>query len=154
MYIKSLPGGFFSKVKIAAWRLFASLPKVFLLSLNKGQLWAAVPHTCRLSTPLCDTYSEPSGNEDSPGTSPYIPYLIKNVSILRLSELFFGLFCWWFLRSGSILQLFFPSYIVFVINFCSSWNFWIYCKWVSFHWVGTSKFFRKKFVMWMSILEM
>ena len=64
----------------------------FFFSRNKGQLRAAVTRPCRLSTPLCHTYSEPSGHEDSPGGTQNIPYLFKNLSKLRLSDPFFGLF--------------------------------------------------------------
>ena len=45
-----------------------------------------------VSTPLCHTYSEPSGHEDSPGTTFNIPYLFKKLSKSRLSDRFFGLF--------------------------------------------------------------
>ena len=64
---------------------------IFFLSLNKGQLRAAVTWPCRLSTPLCHTYSEPSGHELSPGGTQNIPYLFKNLSKSRLSDPFFGL---------------------------------------------------------------
>ena len=64
----------------------------FFFSRNKGQLRAAVTRPCRLSTPLCHTYSEPSGHEDSPGGTQNIPYLFKNLSKSRLSDPFFGLF--------------------------------------------------------------
>ena len=37
-------------------------------------------------------YSEPSGRENSPGTTFYIPCLFKNLSKSRLSDWFFGLF--------------------------------------------------------------
>ena len=87
-----LSGRFCSKVKIAAWRLFVTPPKVIFFSRNKGQLRTAVTRPCRLSTPLCHTYSEPSGHEDSPGGTQNIPYLFKNLSKSRLSDSFFGLF--------------------------------------------------------------
>ena len=78
MYISNiLSRGFCSKVKIATWRLFPTPPEVFSLSWNKGQLCAAITRPCRLSTPLCHTYSEPPGHEDSPATTFYIPYLLK-----------------------------------------------------------------------------
>ena len=64
----------------------------FFSSRNKGQLRAAVTRPCRLSTPLCHTYSEPSGHELSPGGTQNIPYLFKNLSKSRLSDPFFGLF--------------------------------------------------------------
>ena len=64
----------------------------FFFSRNKGQLRAAVTRPCRLSTPLCHTYSEPSGHELSPGGTQNIPYLFKNLSKSRLSDPFFGLF--------------------------------------------------------------
>ena len=64
----------------------------FFPSRNKGQLRAAVTRPCRLSTPLCHTYSEPSGHELSPGGTQNIPYLFKNLSKSRLSDPFFGLF--------------------------------------------------------------
>ena len=64
----------------------------FFFSQNKGQLRAAVTRPCRLPTPLCHTYSEPSGHEDSPGGTQNIPYLFKNLSKLRLSDPFFGYF--------------------------------------------------------------
>ena len=72
----------------------------FFFSRNEGQLRAAVTRPCRLPTPLCHTYSEPSGHEDSPGGTQNIPYLFKNLSKSRLSDPFFGFF-WWFLRSGA-----------------------------------------------------
>ena len=89
---KILSGVFCSKVKIAACQVFVTPPKLFFLPWNKGQLRAAVTRLCRLSTPLCHTYSEPSGHEDSPGGTQNIPYLFKNLSKLRLSDPFFGLF--------------------------------------------------------------
>ena len=64
----------------------------FFLSWNKGQLWAALTRPCSLSTPLCYTYSEPSGHENSPGDTQNIPYLLKKLSKSRLSDPFFGLF--------------------------------------------------------------
>ena len=64
----------------------------FCFSRNKGQLRAAVTRPCRLPTPLCHTYSEPSGHELSPGGTQNIPYLFKNLSKSRLSDPFFGLF--------------------------------------------------------------
>ena len=71
---------------------FCYFKKLALLSRNKGQLRAAVTWPCRLPTPLCHTYSEPSGHEDSPGGTQNIPYLFKNLSKSRLSDPFFGLF--------------------------------------------------------------
>jgi len=65
---------------------------IFFLSWNKGQLWSAITWHCRLSTPLCHTYSEPSEHELSPGGTQNIPYLFKNLSKSRLSDPFFGLF--------------------------------------------------------------
>merc|ERR1711963_646375 len=65
---------------------------IFFSSRIKGQLRAAVTRPCRLSTPLCHTYSEPSGHELSPGGTQNIPYLFKNLSKSRLSDPFFGLF--------------------------------------------------------------
>ena len=73
-------------------QLFATPPMLFSLSCNKGQIRAAVTRPCRLSTPLCHTYSEPSGHELSPGGTQNIPYLFKNLSKSRLSDPFFGLF--------------------------------------------------------------
>ena len=64
---------------------------IFFFS-NKGQLRAAVTQPCRLPTPLCHTYSEPSGHEDSPGSTQNIPYLFKNLRKSRLSDPFFGIF--------------------------------------------------------------
>ena len=93
IYVKNfLSGGFCSKVKIAAWRLFVTPPKAIFFSRNKGQLQAAVTRPCRLPTPLSLTYSEPSGHELSPGGTQNIPYLFKNLSKSRLSDPFFGLF--------------------------------------------------------------
>merc|ERR1712052_97748 len=66
--------------------------RYFFSSRIKGQLRAAVTRPCRLSTPLCHTYSEPSGHELSPGGTQNIPYLLKNLSKSRLSDPFFGLF--------------------------------------------------------------
>ena len=81
IYVKNfLSGGFCSKVKIAAWRLFVTPSKVIFFSRNKGQLRAAVTRPCRLPTPLCHTYSEPSGHEDSPGGTKNSP---KNGSLNR-----------------------------------------------------------------------
>ena len=64
----------------------------FFFSRNKGQLRPAVTWPCRLPTPLCHTYSEPSGHEDSSGTTQYLSYLFKILSKLRLSDPFFGYF--------------------------------------------------------------
>merc|ERR1711978_205110 len=66
--------------------------RFFFLARNKGQLWADVTRPCRLSTPLCHTYSEPSGHEDSPGGTQNIAYLFKNLSKSRNCDPFFGLF--------------------------------------------------------------
>merc|ERR1712218_404639 len=81
IYKNFLSGGFCSKVKIAACQVFATPPNVIFFSRNKGQLQAAVTRPCRLSTPLCHTYSAPSGHEDSPGGTQNLPYLFKNLSI-------------------------------------------------------------------------
>ena len=75
--------------------------KFFFLPWKLGQLWVAVTWPCRHSAPFCNAYSETFGHEDSLCTTFYIPYLFKNLSKSRLSDLFFGLFCWWFLRSGA-----------------------------------------------------
>ena len=64
----------------------------FVFSWNKDQLWPPVTGPRRLSSPLCHTYSEPSGHELSPGGTQNIPYLFKNLSKSRLSDPFFGLF--------------------------------------------------------------
>ena len=67
--------------------------RIFLCTLKKSsQLRAAATRPCRLSTPLCHTYSEPSGHEGSPGGTQNIPYLFKKLSKSRLSDPFFGLF--------------------------------------------------------------
>ena len=78
--------------------------RYFFSSRNKGPLRAAVTRPCRLSTPLCHTYSEPSGHELSPGGTQNIPYLFKNLSKSRLKLVirFLGYF-WWFLRSGALI---------------------------------------------------
>ena len=60
------------------------------LSLEGGEYRLYEP--CGLSTPVCHTYSEPSGHELSPGGTQNIPYLFKNLSKSRLSDPFFGLF--------------------------------------------------------------
>ena len=44
------------------------------------------------STPLCHTYSEPLGCEDSPGGIQNIPYLYKKLSKSRFSDPFFWRF--------------------------------------------------------------
>ena len=92
MYISNiLSGGFCSKVKIVTG-FFKHRQGIFSHSWDKGQIWAAITRPCRLSTPFCHTYSEPSGHEDSPGGTQNIPYLFKNLSKSRLSDPFFGLF--------------------------------------------------------------
>ena len=98
---KSSPENFALKSKLRLWYSFQHRQRYSFLTWNKGQLWAAVTRPCRLSIPLCHTYSEPSGHEDSPGGTQNIPYLFKNLSKSRLSDPFFGLFFWWFLRSGA-----------------------------------------------------
>ena len=80
------------KSKLRPAKFLQHLRTYFFLSRNKGQLRAAVSRPCRLPTPLCHTYSEPPGHEDSPGGTQNIPYLFKNLSKSRLSDLFFGLF--------------------------------------------------------------
>ena len=64
----------------------------FFFSRNKGQLRAAVTRPCRLSTPLCHTYSEPSGHEDSPGTTQNITYLLKIEKITIEWSFFWAIF--------------------------------------------------------------
>ena len=89
MYNKNiLSGGFGSKVNIAAGQVFVTPPKLFFLSWNKGQLRAAITWPCKLSTPLCHTYSEPSGYEVSPGIIQNLPYLSKS----RLRAKLLGVF--------------------------------------------------------------
>ena len=78
--------------RIMPWGFGEHRFRFFFLARNKGQLRAAVTRPCRLSTPLCHTYSEPSGHELSPGGTQNIPYLFKNLSKSRLSDPFFGLF--------------------------------------------------------------
>ena len=80
------------KSKLWPLSFFQHLQRWFFFSRNKGQLRAAVTRPCRLPTPLCHTYSEPSGHELSPGGTQNIPYLFKNLSKSRLSDPFFGLF--------------------------------------------------------------
>ena len=80
------------KSKLWPAKFLLHLLRWFFFSRNKGQLRAAVTRPCRLSTPLCHTYSEPSGHELSPGGTQNIPYLFKNLSKSRLSDPFFGLF--------------------------------------------------------------
>ena len=92
IYKKILSGGFSFRIKIVAERFCETPKKVTFFSQNKGQLWPLVTPPCRLSTPLCHTYSEPSGHEDSPGGTQNIPYLFKNLSKSRLSDPFFVLF--------------------------------------------------------------
>ena len=82
--------GWFLKIVVVS--AIATPFSSFFLSWNKGQLRAAVTRPCRLPTPLCHTYSEPSGHELSPGGTQNIPYLFKNLSKSRLSDPFFGLF--------------------------------------------------------------
>ena len=81
-----------SILKIVAERFCETPQKVIFFSRNKGQLRAAVSQPCRLSTPFCHTYSEPSGHEDSPGGTQNIPYLFKNLNKSRLSDPFLGFF--------------------------------------------------------------
>ena len=70
----------------------SDMKKVIFFSQNKGQLRAAVTRPCRLSTPLCHTYSEPPGHELSPGGTQNIPYIFKNLSKSQLSDPFFWIF--------------------------------------------------------------
>ena len=69
-----------SILKIVAERFFVTPFRYFFSSRNKGHFRAAVTWPCRLSTPLCHTYSEPSGHEDSPGGTQKIPYQFKYLS--------------------------------------------------------------------------
>ena len=50
---------------------------------KEGQLWPPVTQP---------QYSEPSGHEDSPGKTFYVPYLLKKLSKSRLRDRFLGLF--------------------------------------------------------------
>ena len=60
--------------------------------LKKGSTSVFCNSALNTPIPLCHTYSEPSGHEDSPGGTQNIPYLLKNLSKSRLSDPFFGLF--------------------------------------------------------------
>ena len=53
-------------------------------------IWAAVTWPCTISSPLCHTYSEPSGHEDSQGTTFYMPYWLKSLNKSRSRDLFLG----------------------------------------------------------------
>ena len=57
-----------------------------------GKLRPAVTRPEIPSTPLCHTYSEPPGCEDSPGGIQNIPYLYKKLSKSRFSDPFFWQF--------------------------------------------------------------
>ena len=59
---------------------------------NQGKLQLPLTRPFTPSTPLCHAYSEPPGHEDSLGGTQNVPYLFKNLSKLRLSDPFFGLF--------------------------------------------------------------
>ena len=59
---------------------------------KQGKLRPPVTQPKTPSTPLCHTYSEPPGCEDSPGGIQNIPYLYKKLSKSRLSDPFFGCF--------------------------------------------------------------
>ena len=59
---------------------------------NEGQLRPPVTRPKTPSTPLCYTYSEPPGCEDSPGGIQNIPYLYKKLSKSRFSDPFFWRF--------------------------------------------------------------
>ena len=64
---------------------FANGPHFFaLIHLRPTVIQPKTP-----STPLCYTYSEPPGCEDSPGGIQNIPYLYKKLSKSRLSDPFF-----------------------------------------------------------------
>ena len=78
-------------LNIVAVFVFVTPPKIFF-SWNTGQLRPAVTLPCRLPTPLCHTYSEPSGHELLPGGTQNIPYQFKNLSKSRFCDPFFGLF--------------------------------------------------------------
>ena len=60
--------------------------------LKEGQLRPPVTRPKTPSTPLCHTYSEPPGCEDSPGGIQNIPYLYKKLSKSRFSDPFFWRF--------------------------------------------------------------
>ena len=96
-------------------------------------IWAAVTWPCTISTPLCHTYSEPSGHEDSPGGTQNIPYLFKNLSKSRLSDPFFGLF-WVISEVGSqiyIANLAFFKIWVFSATFWHEITLYISLKYIS-----------------------
>ena len=94
VFLAAIKSRTFFRLKKLADRRYFLLHRLryFFLTWNKGQLWAAVSRPCRLSTPLCHTYSEPSGHEDSPGGTQNIPYIFKNLSKSRFCYRFFGLF--------------------------------------------------------------
>ena len=71
-------------------------------------------------TPLCYTYSEPSGREDSPGSIWNIPYQFKKMSRLRLSDPFFGLFL---VISEARSQIYIANLVIFKIWVFSA-TFW------------------------------
>ena len=59
---------------------------------KKGKLRLPLTQPKTPSTPLCHTYSEPPGHEDSPGGIQIVPYLYKKLITLPLSNPFFGNF--------------------------------------------------------------
>ena len=59
---------------------------------KQGKLRPPVTRPEITSTPLCYTYSEPPGCEDSPGGIQNIPYLYKKLSKSRFSDPFFWRF--------------------------------------------------------------
>ena len=124
MYISNiLSWGFGSRVKIAACQVLLHGLTYFFLCWSKGQFWAAVTRPCRLSTPLCHTYSELGGHEDSPSSIYNIPYLFKKkLSKSLLSNPFLGYY-WWFLSQEPDLHSEFSDFqnLSVLSNFLA-WN--------------------------------
>ena len=73
------------------WEIhFFLTPQISFFFFGKeGQLRPPVTRPKTPSTPLCYTYSEPPGCEDSPGGIQNIPYLYKKLSKSRFSDPFF-----------------------------------------------------------------
>ena len=78
--------------KLWPYLLFWTLHLQFFLFGKLDKLRPPVTQPKTPSTPLCYTYSEPPGCEDSPGGIQNIPYLYKKLSKSRFSDPFFWRF--------------------------------------------------------------
>ena len=91
---------------------------------NKGPISAVRNSASETLPPLCHTYSEPSGHEDSEYVWQIIPHLCNTLSKSRLSDPFFGLF--WVISEVGGPDYMAKSPIFLILSFFSNYYFDLY----------------------------